>query len=160
MRALNIGCGDKILDSIGPYPCINVDMRLLDGVNLICDVKHLPFSDESFDRVLASDIIEHFPISETEDLLSEWTRVLKTDGNIKFRTPSLKWASTEYLRTGNAKFVSWHLYGGQDYPSNFHNVIFDREWLSELCSKFNLYEVDHKEIGSNLELVTTKRGNT
>lgn len=155
--ALNIGCGDKIFKNIGPYPCINVDIRNLDGIDLICDVKSLPFSNESFDRVLASDIIEHFPIADTNDLLREWVRVLKVDGNMKFRTPSLKWASTEYLRTGDAKFVSWHLYGGQDYPSNFHYVIFDREWLLSLCKEFNLHEIDYKEVGSNMELVVKKK---
>ena len=154
--SLNIGCGDKILDDISGYPCINIDIRLLKGVQMVCDVKQLPFKSNCFDRVLASDIIEHFPISETESLLAEWARVLKIGSNIKFRTPSLKWVSTAYLKTGDAKFMSWHIFGGQDYPSNFHYVIFDRRWLNELCNKFGLYETNYSETGSNFELVATK----
>jgi predicted SAM-dependent methyltransferase len=156
--SLNIGCGDKILDHISGYPCINIDIRPLRGVQAVCDVRYLPFERGCFDRILASDIVEHFPISETELLLAEWARVLKIDGNIKFRTPNLRWASAVYLKTGNAKFASWHIFGGQDYPMNFHYVIFDRAWLLSLCEKFNLYEVDYKEMDSNFELVVSKRG--
>ena len=154
--ALNIGCGDMILKDINDFPCINVDIRPLKGVDVVCDVKKLPFPDAHFDRILASDIIEHFPISETESLLAEWSRVLKIEGHMKFRTPNLKWVAQTYLKTGNAKFMSWHVFGGQDYPTNFHYVIFDRDWLNSLCVKFGLQEIDYKEIYSNLELVVKK----
>jgi len=156
--SLNVGCGDKSLESISGYPCVNVDIRPLKGVNVVCDVRYLPFPAACFDRILASDIVEHFPISETELLLSEWSRVLKSGGNIKFRTPNLRWVATEYLRSNDAKFMSWHIFGGQDYSSNFHYVIFDRRWLLELCNRYSLFEVGYLESGSNFELVVTKRG--
>jgi predicted SAM-dependent methyltransferase len=154
--SLNIGCGDQILKDISGFKCINIDIRPLDGVDIICDVKRLPFSDDCFERILASDIIEHFPLSETEKLLKEWARVLKPSGHIKFRTPSLKWVARHYLATGDAKFVSWHIFGGQDYDTNFHYVIFDNVWLSSLCSKFGLETIDYKENHSNFELVLSK----
>jgi predicted SAM-dependent methyltransferase len=156
--ALNIGCGDNIINDISGHSCINVDIRHLLGVQSVCDVKNLPFKDGCFDRILASDIIEHFPISETESVLAEWIRVLKIEGHIKFRTPDLRWISSEYLRKGDAKFMSWHIFGGQEYSKNFHYVVFDREWLSLLCAKFNLYEVSYKEVWSNFELVMVKKG--
>jgi len=155
--SLNIGCGDQILDNINGYKCINVDIRMLSGVDVCCDIKKLPFKSESFDRILASDVIEHFPISETSALLKEWSRVLKIGGHIKFRTPSLKWVARQYLATGDAKFISWHIFGGQDYETNFHYVIFDNKWLSELCGEVGLFVIDYKEVHSNFELVLEKR---
>ena len=155
--SLNIGCGDKILKSISGYKCINVDIRPLKDVDVVCDVRYLPFKDEFFERILASDVIEHFPISETDELLKEWSRVLKIGGHIKFRTPSLKWVANTYLQTRDAKFISWHIFGGQDYDTNFHYVIFDDKWLSSLCAKHNLYTIDYKEVHSNFELVCEKR---
>ena len=155
--SLNIGCGSEILRDISGFKCINVDIRSLKGVDVVCDVKHLPFPDECFERVLASDIIEHFPLSETEKLLKEWTRVLKTGGHIKFRTPSLKWVVNHYNATGDAKFVSWHIFGGQDYETNFHYVIFDKGWLEKMCNKFSLVTVDYRENNSNFELVMNKK---
>jgi len=156
--SLNLGCGELQFEHITGYKCINVDIRPLDGVDVVCSVKQLPFEDGYFDRILASDILEHFPLSDTEDLLAEWSRVLKTGGNMKFRTPSLKWVANYYLRTGDAKFVSHHIFGGQGYKENFHYVIFDNVWLTELCSKFNLMAVDYKENHSNFELVVSKNG--
>jgi predicted SAM-dependent methyltransferase len=155
-KALNIGCGDIILDDISGFPCVNVDIRLLDGVDIVCDVRVLPFEDEEFDRIFASDIIEHFPKSETRELVKEWSRVLKIGGRIKFRTPSLKWVAHYYLHTGDAEFVSYHIFGGQDYPGNFHYVIFDNKWLEQVCAEFNLRVIDYKEIHSNFELVLVK----
>ena len=154
--SLNVGCGDKILKDISGFKCINVDVRALEGVDIICDVKHLPFSDERFERILASDIIEHFPVSETENLLEEWSRVLKLGGHMKFRTPSLKWVTDYYKATGDAKFVSYHIFGGQGYETNFHYVIFDNVWLSALCDKFGLKTTDYRENHSNFELVVVK----
>lgn len=155
--SLNIGCGEQILKNISGFRCINVDIRPLKGVDLTCDVRHLPFDDNYFERILASDIIEHFPLSETENLLQEWSRVLKHGGHMKFRTPSLKWVAHHYLSTGDAKFVSWHIFGGQDYETNFHYVIFDNVWLSSLCQKFGLETIDYKENHSNFELVVKKK---
>ena len=155
--SLNIGCGAQILKDISGFKCINVDIRQLKGVDIICDVSHLPFPDECFERILASDIIEHFPLTETENLLKEWSRVLKIGGHMKFRTPSLKWAVNYYRATGNAEFVSYHIFGGQDYNTNFHYVIFDNVWLSSLCDKFGLTTVDYKENYSNFELVVVKK---
>jgi len=129
-KALNIGCGNIILDDIAGFPCVNVDIRPLDG--------------------------EHFPKSETRELVKEWSRVLKIGGRIKFRTPSLKWVAHYYLHTGDAEFVSYHIFGGQDYPGNFHYVIFDNKWLEQVCAEFNLRVIDYKEIHSNFELVLVK----
>ena len=75
--ALNLGCGDKPLDSISGYKCINIDLRKLYKINVVGNVLSLPFKDASFDRILASDILEHFPISKTTLLLIEWARVLR-----------------------------------------------------------------------------------
>lgn len=157
-HSLNLGCGDKILKDISGYPCINVDIRPLKGVDVVCDVHQLPFEDKYFNRILASDIVEHFPISETEGLLQEWSRVLKVGGNMKFRTPSLKWVANHYLRTGDAKFVSYHIFGGQTYDTNFHYVIFDNEWLSSLCAKFGMETISYRENHSNFEIVVKKEG--
>lgn len=154
--SLNVGCGDKVLKNISGFKCINVDIRPLEGVDIVCDVRRLPFPDEHFERILASDIIEHFPLSETDSLLKEWSRVLKTGGHLKFRTPSLKWVVNHYRTTGDAKFVSWHIFGGQDYETNFHYVIFDNVWLGTLCDKFGLKTIDYRENNSNFELVVMK----
>lgn len=50
------------------------------------DIKKLPFPDEVFDLVLATDIIEH--IDDDAKAVSEISRVLKTDGHALITVPA------------------------------------------------------------------------
>jgi len=143
--ALNIGSGDRVYDEYPKkdgFKCINLDKRLtLDRVDVAAHVGKLPFADETFDYILASDIIEHFPLKYTKSLLVEWSRILKGDCVLEIRTPNLKWVQNFYRAGKNAKFVSHHIFGGQDYPGNFHYVMFDRAWLNQICNSAGLFEV-------------------
>lgn len=161
--SLNIASGGKPMKTLNHYKCINVDIRDLSNDEKYdqalfaqCDVRKLPFQNNFFEAILASDIIEHFPKDETMNLLIEWSRILKIGGYIMFRTPSLLWASETYRRGKDAKFVSYHIFGGQDYPGNFHYVIFDKGWLESLCNKVGLITTDYKEVHSNFELTMEK----
>lgn len=161
--SLNIGSGDKPMRDINGHTCINIDIRDLSdtekykGATFVRgDVRKLPFPNEHFEAILASDIIEHFPKTETKALIEEWTRVLKPNGLIMFRTPSLRWVVSHYSQTGDAEFISYHIFGGQDYSGNFHYVIFDKEWLERICNEFGLVVVDYKENHSNFEMIVSK----
>ena len=154
---LNLGCGSDIKKQWMGCPCINVDIRQLEGVDEIWDVRILPIEDNMIDYILASDIIEHFPISETPKLLGEWARVLIPGGILEIRTPSLKYLAEDYLKRKDAKFTSYHLFGGQDYSENYHYVIFDREWLSRLCKSVGLEEIEYNDERTNFRMKLRKR---
>ena len=144
-HTLNLGCGGRIYEEYPTgYKCVNFDVRKdLDGVDVVGDVGDLSmFEDRTFNYILASDIIEHFPITKTEDLLKEWRRVLKSGGIIEIRTPNMEWAAAHYSQHKDAKFVSYHIFGGQDYPGNFHYVMFDPKWLSSICASVKLIPLD------------------
>jgi predicted SAM-dependent methyltransferase len=155
---LNLGCGEKTYAFYPDeeYKCINMDNRALSNVQVIGDVRKLEFPDNHFGYILASDVIEHFPISKTEDLLKEWARVLKIGGIMEIRTPNIEWVVKHYYTTRDCKFVSWHIFGGQDYPGNYHYVIFDRALLNDFCNKADLHEVDYSAMDSNFTLKVMK----
>ncbi len=156
--ALNIGCGGDIKKELGGFPCTNLDIRSLEGVDMVIDVRDLSaFTTESVDYILASDIIEHFPLSETNLLLKEWARVLRKGGVMEIRTPSLKFWADHYVNNHDAKFASYHIFGGQDYPGNFHYVIFDGPWLTVICAAHGLSVINYREEGSNFILKVEKR---
>lgn len=160
-RTLNVGCGDRTYDfyPTNEYKCINFDCRsYLRRVDEVGDVKDLSrFEDESFDFILASDIIEHFPISETYNILKEWKRVLKVGGIIEFRLPDLRAICNAYISgVNNAKVTSWLLYGAQDYPGNFHYVIFDRAWFSSILYSLGLEVIETIDSGNNFEVKARK----
>lgn len=92
-RILDIGCGrgkfEAILSAVlGKVELVGIDLNVKrlrqakpligPGMQIICaDATSLPFRDMSFDRVIASEILEHLP--DDERSLTEITRVL-SDG--------------------------------------------------------------------------------
>jgi len=152
-KTLNIGAGERIYDyyPTNNYKCVNFDERDIEGIDVKGDVKNLNmFSDGEFDLILASDIIEHFPISQIQGMLKEWSRVLAADGMIEFRLPNLAAICKQYISNKDARNVSWLLYGGQDYSGNFHYTGYDRQLFSEECMKAGLVEVTYSEEGFNM----------
>ena len=105
---------------------------------------------------MASDILEHFPLKETIDILKEWCRILKTGCTIEFRVQNLAAICKQY-NGSNAKHTSWLLYGGQDYSGNFHYICFDRSTLVEYCALVGLSEVAYREEGTNFILTAIKK---
>jgi predicted SAM-dependent methyltransferase len=154
---LNVGCGTRVFDEYPKgYKCINMDGRHLPKVHVIGDVRKIPYQDEYFDYILASDIIEHFPLSQTKQVLAEWRRVLKRGGILEMRTPNMEWMAKEYMKKKDCKWVSYHIFGGQDYSGNFHYVIFDGRWLEELCATIRLQKIEYEEKGSNFIMKVRK----
>lgn len=160
-KTLNIGAGERTYTHYptNNYECINFDERALETTNVVGDVRSLRmFEDEEFDFILASDIIEHFPIKEVQDILKEWGRVLKVSGMIEFRLPNLAAICVQYINRRDARNVSWLLYGGQDYSGNFHYTCYDRVLFKEECVKAGLEEVTYSEEGFNMVIRVRKRG--
>jgi len=152
---LNVGCGERVYEEYPPnYSCTNYDERDLELVDEVGDVKDLSrFKDQHFDYILASDIIEHFPISETVMVLKEWKRVLKVGGVIEFRLPDLKAICEKYVKgIQDAKLTSWLLYGGQDYPGNYHYVAFDRPFLGSIMLSLGFKETIYRPADNNFEI--------
>ena len=93
---LNLGCGDKILDNY-----INVDIVNERGgrqPDAICDIRKLNIFDDNYcDEILAIHVIEHFWRWEVQDVLKEWSRVLKPNGKIIIECPNLLSACQELI---------------------------------------------------------------
>lgn len=152
-KTLNIGAGERTYEfyPTNNYECINFDERNLTNINVVGDIRDLNmFQDEEFSYILASDIVEHVKITEVVGILKEWSRVLKSDGMIEFRLPNLKAICKQYMAEKDARNVSWLLYGGQDYPGNFHFTAYDRVLFREECLKAGLEETTYSEEGFNM----------
>jgi hypothetical protein len=65
-RKLNVGCG---YDRREGY--LNVDLHAVHKPDLVADVTHLPMlPSESFDEILAQDVLEHFERAKTAPALT------------------------------------------------------------------------------------------
>lgn len=81
---LNLGCG---LNTCVTY--LNVDIKPLENVDLVADIRHLEFRDGCFTIILAQDIIEHVSLAEATVLLEKCFRWLKVNGSLMIYTPNL-----------------------------------------------------------------------
>ena len=80
---VNLGCGDDVLVGY-----VNLDARPTGDV--VGDVTQLPWDDASITEMRAMDILEHFPVSRTSDILHEWRRVLSVGALMVLRVPNMQ----------------------------------------------------------------------
>lgn len=114
---LNLGSGDRTLDS----SFLNCDIRPIDNVDIVCDTKKLPVDDNLVDEIYAIDHLEHFDRTAAEDILLEWHRALKPGGRLTLQTPNMQTLATMIVDNSEDidKVIRW-IFGGQDYPGNYH----------------------------------------
>jgi len=114
----------------------NIDTRELPGIDIVASADRLDmFGDNSVDLIYASHCLEHFPRRDTQRVLQEWRRVLKSGGTLRLSVPDFSAVVEVYTLTRNMALVLGHLVGGQEYPGNTHFMVFDFAYLSTLLSE-------------------------
>lgn len=94
-RLLNLGCGQRF------HPeWTNVDF-VSSGKDVIAHnlLKGIPFSDNEFDVVYHSHVLEHFSKKEGREFMRECFRVLKRGGLIRVAVPDLEEIVRNYLKS-------------------------------------------------------------
>jgi SAM-dependent methyltransferase len=142
-KILDIGCGRN------KHPgAIGLDFMDLPGVDVVADLnKGLPFDDESFDVVMANQVLEH--VQNLVELIYEIRRVLKPGGLLVAHVPYFRssWAHVDptHLRSfalnsmdyfventfiyNESRFIdeafnSVDVYQDTEYPSTFLRRLF------------------------------------
>lgn len=146
---LHLGCGKRYLPGF-----VHVDQVKHDHVDHVCDVRQLPFEDESVDLIYASHVIEYFDQHEVVGVLKEWRRVLKpnirweygkenqygSQGICRVSVPDFDKLIRLYQFTGNMRHMLGPIYGrihtgfGKS-PSEptygFHRCAYNEEYLTD-----------------------------
>lgn len=129
-KKLNLGSNIDLRDTH-----INVDIMDFEGLDLRCDIKNLHeyMPANSFDELLAYDVLEHFPFAQTKQLLADWVCWLAPGGKIIVRTPDIERLAYALLNSKLPVFeVGRLIMGGQDYEWNYHKSIFSSAYLEGL----------------------------
>ena len=90
-KLLDFGCGHKPYESLfNVIEYVGLDIEKSGypnqkSANVFYDGKKIPFNDNTFDSVLASEVFEH--IFNPDEVLLELNRVLKKGGNILITVP-------------------------------------------------------------------------
>lgn len=176
-KALDVGCGDGELASmlkkqrdISMYGTDiskkGVELANKKGVQAkIADSsKKIPFESNTFDLVLASEIIEH--VANPDTFLKEIHRVLKPGGKLLLTTPNLSsWlnrilflfgmyplfleASTE-VKVGYGKFAQF--FYGMQLVGHIH--VFNLNALTEILH-YHMFRVEHIH-GNTVDFVSPR----
>ena len=94
--------------------------------DISCDLRELPFDDDSADEILSVHVIEHFWRWEVRDVLSEWVRVLKPRGRMVIECPNFHTACMEFLKNPD------HFGDGQDGQRTMWVFYGDPKWKDPL----------------------------
>jgi SAM-dependent methyltransferase len=128
---LNLGCGYDIREGY-----LNVDLYERHGPELVADVTDLPMLPSGyFEEIVAQDVLEHLERHKTIPVLKEWARLLKPDGVIQIRVPSLMdlfemMASPEWRSIDKTKEAIHLMYGTQAYTGDYHLAGFTARTLA------------------------------
>lgn len=154
-RLLDLGCGAgrhtyEALRRGAPVASVDLDDAVLKDVKAMVaamrdeheistelahhctagDARDLPFADDSFDRVIASEVLEHIP----EDLLAlrEIARVLRPGGRVAVTVPRF-----------GPEIVNWALSKDYRRAPGGHVRIYRRSQVEERLRHAGLLSVDH-----------------
>ncbi len=136
---LHIGCGPKNLPSWKHYDIRKID----DHIDYVGSADDLSiFADNSIEEIYACHLLEHFGRHKVDNVLREWFRVLVHKGTIHIAVPDFSAIVEVYNKNHNVQEVMGLLFGGQDYPNNFHYCTFDYTLLSEKLLTIGFVDIE------------------
>lgn len=128
MKRLHLGCGRRILPGwthIDAQPSPNSNH--IDVLTTIDDL-HM-FDDGSVREIYACHVLEHIGRHDIDKVLSEWARVLQTNGVVRISVPDWDAVVAEYTSNGSLDSVLGFVCGGQRDHFDYHNMMFNFETL-------------------------------
>lgn len=171
MRCLEIGPGNK---SIKDFETFNLDRSTrTDGANSTHtgDARNMQmFSNETFDIVYASHIIEHIPWYQVEDTILEWVRILKIGGTLEIFTVDFYkiakviveyeetgiWKGPDVIKEWKTQPVASYINGDPykwasgrimsyprsgEYDANLHRAILTPKYIIKCFEKAGLVDI-------------------
>lgn len=108
---INIGAGDKLIEGY-----LSVGLQLEHDVQ--CDIRKLPFDDNSIDGAIAIHVLEHIQRWEARDTLAEWRRVLKPGAMLAIEVPELSRCCRNVLDNPDPRYGMWGLFGDPSYKND------------------------------------------
>lgn len=80
MNMLNLGSGKTKLPEH-----LNIDIKKINGVDILADIQHLPFKSNTIDHLYCSHVLEH--MENLTEVMGELHRILKPSGILKAIVP-------------------------------------------------------------------------
>ena len=136
---MNLGCGYDLRKGY-----LNVDLQPKHSPDLVADATRLPMlPSDHFEEILAQDVLEHLERARTQPALDEWARLLKPNGVLVIRVPSLldlfeMLSAPAWREFEKAQEVIHLIYGTQAYTGDYHLTGFTPTLLDGYLSRCGL----------------------
>jgi SAM-dependent methyltransferase len=134
---LDFGCGQKpykdLFPNVNSYIGVDIEISGHDHensqVDIFYDGKKIPFDDNTFDCIFASEVLEHVP--NNHEILSEFYRVLKPHGKVIITVP--------------------FFWGEHEQP--FDYIRLTKYGISNILSQKGFTNIHIKRLGGNIESI-------
>ncbi len=129
-KRLNLGCGN---DRRPGY--LNVDLHGWQNPDLVADVRDLQMLPaDYYEEIVAQDVLEHLPRTDTKRVLAHWNRLLAMGGKLVLRVPDPIGLASLLKRPDCQSIAKQEeliqcLFGTQAYSGDFHLTAFTRPIL-------------------------------
>lgn len=146
---LSVGSGSTKYENT-----INMDMEKLFNVDVVGDIRNIPFGDEYFEGIIAVHILEHFWKYEHMSLIKEWKRVIKPNGKIYINCPDFIKCLKNYLENkGGLRYGYWEqtIFGMNRSKGDVHLSGITKQYLEELLFKNDFVNLKWEELDGNNE---------
>jgi len=135
---LHLGCGNQHFKNY-----INIDWRKTRATDLVCDMRKLPYPDNSAELIETYHVIEHLPRHDLPKALTEWYRLLIHEGKLIIECPDFDEAVKEYIG-GNEKRLD-NIFGLQRFPGDTHIFGYNFERLKQLVEEAGFRDIQKRE---------------
>jgi predicted SAM-dependent methyltransferase len=118
----------------------------------VLDAQHLPFPDDSVERIESYHMIEHLPRDDLRPMFSEWCRVLQPGGHLVVELPDLDGVVAEYLDSEDPEYTETllkYIFGSQRFDSDYHYWGWNEDRLGELLEDCGFKRIVRKPATDN-----------
>jgi predicted SAM-dependent methyltransferase len=143
MTKLHLGCGKRNLGE----DWIHIDGG--DFPHLVSnDITMLAYENNSVDVIYASHVLEYFDYQEVQEVLAEWYRVLKPEGELFLSVPDFEVMSELYLgeRVPLCK-LEGPIFGKMEMGDEiiYHKQVYDFSRLGDLLNTIGFKRLERYE---------------
>lgn len=129
---LHLGCGKVRIPGY-----VNVDCLCSDSVDVLADIRQLPFANGSVETIYMCSVLEHLSRSEWRPVLSKCYDLLCSGGVLYVSAPDFEIIAQRYLETYDLD----ELLGLLRISCDRHGMIFDNIILASALMDLGFYRI-------------------
>ena len=135
---LHLGCGDKNFEGY-----VNIDWRKTRATDLVCNIRKLPYPDNSIELIETYHAIEHLPRHDLPKALKEWDRVLFPGGRLIIECPDFDEIVKRYLE-GDEKQLDG-IFALQRFEGDYHLFGYNFKRLRRVLKDRGFANIEKKD---------------